>query len=381
MVRVLIPVHSRDIHAKAVRNALHSKGHEAVLFYGADYPTRQLASLSISQEAGLNWKVSGPGLEIANEKFDVVWYRRPMAPVLPDDMHPGDRAIAGRECHAFTRGFWQLVAPGAFWINPLQGRERSHSKPFQLVEALKLGLKIPPTLCSNDPDEIRRFLTRYPGEAIYKSYWPAQWEMQENQVALVFTTQITPDDLPYDDMLRLSPGIFQQKVDKAYELRVTYMGDYAVTAKMFSQDNPETVLDWRHASTDIRVEAVTLPRDVDHACRLLMKELGIVFGCFDFIVTPEGDHIFLEVNEMGQFLWIEEVNPDLLLLEAFCSFVTKGWLESDWKPPAKSVRFADYRDESPEELEEEDRLHIPKPNYHTVTDLAPPAEPATVVGH
>jgi hypothetical protein len=190
MVRVLIPVHSRDIHAKAVRDALHSKGHEAVLFYGADYPTRQLASISFSQEAGLNWKVSGSGLEIANEKFEVVWYRRPMAPVLPDDMHPGDRAIANRECQAFTRGFWQLVAPSAFW---------------------------------------------------------------------------------------------------------------------------ETVLDWRHASTDVRVEATTLPRDVDHACRLLMKELGIVFGCFDFIVTPEGDYIFLEVNEMGQFLWIEEVNPDLLL--------------------------------------------------------------------
>jgi hypothetical protein len=376
MVRVLIPVYSGDIHAKAVRRALRSKGHEAVLFYGADYPTRQLASLSLSQETGLSWKVVGADLEISNEKFDIVWYRRPMAPALPDDMHPGDRAIANRECQAFTRGFWQLVAPGAIWINPLQGRERAHSKPLQLFEALKLGLKIPPTLCSNDPDEIRRFLDKYPGEAIYKSYWPSQWEMKDNQVALVFTTEVTPDDLPYDHMLRLSPGIFQQKVEKAYELRVTYMGDYAVTTKMDSQKNPETLLDWRHASTDISLTPATLPENVDYACRRLMKALGIVFGCFDFIVTPEDEYIFLEVNEMGQFLWIEEVNPEILLLETFCNFLIQGWLESDWKVPSTGARFADFADESPDEIEAEERLHVPKPNYHTVVDSIHLPEPS-----
>ena len=27
--------------------------------------------------------------------------------------------------------------------------------------------------------------------------------------------------------------------------------------------------------------------------------------CFDFIVTPEGRHVFLESNPRGQYLWIE----------------------------------------------------------------------------
>ena len=47
----------------------------------------------------------------------------------------------------------------------------------------------------------------------------------------------------------------------------------------------------------------------------------IVFGCFDLIVTPNGDVIFLEVNPMGQFLWIEYLCPEIQLLELFCEFL------------------------------------------------------------
>ncbi len=52
-----------------------------------------------------------------------------------------------------------------------------------------------------------------------------------------------------------------------------------------------------------------------------MKKLGLVFGCFDFIVTPDNEYYFLEINEQGQFLWIEEVNPDIKMLDAFVNFL------------------------------------------------------------
>ncbi len=31
----------------------------------------------------------------------------------------------------------------------------------------------------------------------------------------------------------------------------------------------------------------------------------MVYGALDFIVTPEGQHVFLEVNPAGQYLWVE----------------------------------------------------------------------------
>lgn len=59
-----------------------------------------------------------------------------------------------------------------------------------------------------------------------------------------------------------------------------------------------------------------------------MDDLGIVFGCFDLIVTPGGDYVFLEVNEMGAFVWIEEQNPEIKLVDAFSEFLIQGELSS-----------------------------------------------------
>ena len=56
-------------------------------------------------------------------------------------------------------------------------------------------------------------------------------------------------------------------------------------------------------------------------CRALLRRLGLVFGCIDFIVTPEGEYVFLEVNQMGQFLWVELANPEFPLLQAFAEFL------------------------------------------------------------
>ena len=36
-----------------------------------------------------------------------------------------------------------------------------------------------------------------------------------------------------------------------------------------------------------------------------MDAFGLLYGAFDFIVTPEGRHVFLEVNPAGQYLWVE----------------------------------------------------------------------------
>jgi len=365
-LRVVVPVQTNDIHAKTVRRALHAKGHEAVLLHGSDYPTRREASIFVSNVGGVQWNLSEPALSLANEKFDVVWCRRLAPPVLPRTMHPGDEQIARRECRAFNRGFWDLVAPTALWINPIAGRERAASKPLQISEAIQSGLTVPHTLFSNDPREIRKFISQNPGETIYKAFYPAQWKMEEG-AALLFTNEIGLNDLPDDEMLRLSPGIFQKKIDKDHELRVTFMGDYACSAKLLSQQHSEAKLDWRAAGKEIEAIPSELPGEIYEACRRLMSKLGIVFGCFDFVVTPQGEHVFLEVNEMGQFLWLEEINPDLLLLEGFCQFLIQGGLDRSWRAAGQVAHFKNFAEDSSDESASE-HLHEPTPDYVLVSD-------------
>lgn len=369
-MRILIPTHSQDIHAWAVALTLRAQGHEACLWHGADYPTLQSSSMFISEDAPLRWEVQSPGFKMTSEPFDVVWNRRPVPPVLPADMHPGDRLIARRECTAFSEALWGFVSPGAFWVNSRDGRRQANSKPGQLMAAAQTGLRIPHTLCSNDPGEIRRFLRKFEGEVVFKAFTPAQWTLEEG-LALLFTSNVTEDDLPDDEVLRLSPGIFQRRVEKDHELRVTFMGDVAVTAKLRSQDNPVSKLDWRAAFADIPVERAELPPEIHRACIEMMKRLGIVFGCVDFIVTPEGEHIFLELNEMGQFLWLEELNPEIKILDCFCNFLTQRRTDFHWAEAAASVSFLDIRDLAMQQDQAEASLHVAKPNYHEVQDTLP----------
>ena len=367
-MRILIQGYLEDLHSTIVAHALRAKGHEVCLWSGTNFPTRQEVSLSICNQGGVDWEVHGPGLELRSAPFDVVWQRRPVPPVLPNDMHPGDRIVATRECDALDLSLWQFVAPGAFWVNPPESRRSATSKPVQLAEAVRAGLKIPPTLCSNDPEKIRQFIVRHEGAVIYKAFRPAQWAMAEG-VAALFTSTIGLDDLPDDDMLRLTSGIFQPEIPKAFELRVTYMGDLAITTRLLSQINPVARLDWRLAGSEIPVQPAELPDDVDRSCRTLMKRLGVVFGCFDFIVTPEGEHVFLELNEMGQFLWIEELNPDFKLLDCFCEFLVQRRAEGFcWQPSADSVAFHEFRESALRQKQEESGLHVPRPNFHTVED-------------
>lgn len=54
------------------------------------------------------------------------------------------------------------------------------------------------------------------------------------------------------------------------------------------------------------VDAVhNLSPDIEAKIQALMKEFGLIYGAFDFIVTPDGRHVFLEVNPAGHYMWIE----------------------------------------------------------------------------
>jgi len=280
---------------------------------------------------------------------------------VPQDLHPGDRQIAERSAEAFFRALWQLVAPDAFWVNPLSSRLTSDSKPMQLIEAMKAGFNVPSTLFSNEPVEIRRFLEDNEGHVIYKPLRPAQWETPRG-VACLFTSDVTLADLPDDDLLQVSTGIFQRKLPKAYEVRVTCFGDHAFAAKLHSQENDLAKADFRRAYKTLRLESMTWPDDLSQRCFALMRRLGIVFGCFDFVVTPGGEVYFLEVNPMGQFLWVEEGDPDLLLVDALCEFLIQRRTDFSWAPSAQSIRFSAVLDEALARGKVEKDLHVAKPD-------------------
>jgi hypothetical protein len=369
-MRILIPTYPMDAHAFEIALVLEERGHEAVLWHGSDFPTRGSASLDLRSGSPVGWEIRGPELPAVRPPFDVVWMRRPTPAVLPEDLHPGDRPVAERECREFLGGAYQLAAPDAFWVNPLASRLPSESKAVQLREAAAVGLAIPPTLLSNDPERIRRFLAEFPGQVIYKPFAPAEWA-SEGRSAVLWTSPVTADDLPPDELLRVTPGIFQVGVAKAHELRVTIMGRHVITARLLSQEVEAGKLDWRAAGSRLGVVPDQLPEAVEAACFRLMERLGILFGAFDFIVTPAGEPVFLEVNSAGQFLWVEEANAEIPTLAPMVDFLLSRDPGFRWQPGPEIPRHRDWYPKAVERIAREEPLHVPA----AITFVSQEAEP------
>jgi hypothetical protein len=150
---------------------------------------------------------------------------------------------------------------------------------------------------------------------------------------------------------------------------VTVLGREVVTARILSQETKEGRLDWRRAYRELRMEEGALPAVERERCFALMERLGIVFGCFDFIVTPEGEHVFLEVNEMGQFLFVEEYTG-LPLLDAFCDFLIAADPGFTYRPEPRPLRFADFALPIGRRMQAAEREHV-RPASQDYAEPAP----------
>jgi glutathione synthase/RimK-type ligase-like ATP-grasp enzyme len=108
-------------------------------------------------------------------------------------------------------------------------------------------------------------------------------------------------------------------------------GDYIVATKLNSQLDEDTKLDWRAMrGNNLSVEPYKLPIEIENRLRNFMDKLNIVFGSFDFIVTHDNKYVFLEVNEQGQFLWLEDFNPEIKMLDTFVNFIMNKSRQYTW---------------------------------------------------
>ncbi len=318
MVNVLILTESKDAHARLVSETLKKKGASPHRWFTNEYLLNQTSNLYISSSGNINSSVNMP-FKIDMSEIDVVWFRRPEPPRLPKNLHSDDKKFVNAENRMHLRTLWLMLADSAVWVNPLHSYDKSNCKGYQLREAINIGMSIPETLISNDKDAIIDFIDKNRHtDVIYKTFSPSFWEEGED-VFCFHTSAVSSNNLPEQTILRLTPGIYQTRIQKAFEVRVTFFGDYYLAVKIHNS----TELDWRPHSVfeKIRLSLTKLPHEVERQCLTLMKKLGIIFGCFDFIVTPSGDFVFLEINEMGQFLWIEERLPNLKFLDSFCEFL------------------------------------------------------------
>src|SRR5437016_13483478 len=100
-------------------------------------------------------EVSVGNKTVVLSEVDAVWYR----PAL----HPGYTASLSRSENVFVAGELRHLAmglvlnPDVTWVNPIDRVSVAEHKIYQLQIARQLGFRVPRTLVSGNPSELRKF--------------------------------------------------------------------------------------------------------------------------------------------------------------------------------------------------------------------------------
>lgn len=307
---ILILTEHNDSTAASVVTRLRARGEKVLVFPTRSFPRQARIALETGPTCpSTQWLNVGRD-ECRLDDVRSVWYRA----VLPPDEDPRlstpDRNFAHRESVHVIRSLWQLLAD-RFWINPWAKMVCAECKPFQLALAKRVGLEIPASLVTNDPADAISFFEKMNGRVIYKAL--TQYEQfspipRSGVAHMIFTNPISRADLVESaGSICAAPCLFQELIEKDFELRVVVVGRRIFTAAIASQTAPGALYDWRHAEGGPPPSRrFNLPSEVSRRLLVLMETLGLEFGCVDMIVTPDGRYVFLEVNANGQWYWLED---------------------------------------------------------------------------
>jgi hypothetical protein len=177
-------------------------------------------------------------------------------------------------------------------LNPLSAMSSNMSKPYQAQTIVQCGFSTPDTLLTDDPDEVKRFVARYPS-AVYKSASGVR----------SIVSALADTDPARMRLITWCPVQFQERVD-GFDVRVHVVGERTFAARVSSD-----ALDYRYAGrqtgANAELEAYTIPAEVGERCVQLAQQFGLPFAGIDLKFCTDGRVICFEVNPSPGFSYYE----------------------------------------------------------------------------
>ena len=289
---------------EAVIDWIRHLGGDCVRLNGADLAGALPVEMAVDR-AGPVVRLSVGGREVTSREVRVVWLWRWHArrPARVKAL-PGAETVASEidshlaaETNAVSRAFFSFFRHARWLTSP---DETALSKLHALHAAAEAGLDVPATLVTNRRAEIERFRDLH-GRVITKSVGEAATFTVGGRFFGLYTAEATAQgtaDLP-DTVF---PSLVQELVEKEFEVRAFWLDGQVHAMAVFSQADEGSAIDMRRRGQrrPPRMVPYRLPDDVAAAVGRLMDALRLSSGSLDLIRTPDGRHVFLEVNPAGQ---------------------------------------------------------------------------------
>lgn len=249
-----------------------------------------------------------------------MWHRRlNFGAQLPSGLDKQIRYASLGETSAAAHGM--LASLKAFRVDHVHHIRHAENKQLQLQVAREVGLDTPRTLTTNDPGAVHSFAKSCEDGMITKML-SSFAIYDEGKELVVFTNPVKPEDLANLSGLSLCPATFQELLSKALEIRVTVVGQRVMSAAVDSQVSARAGHDWRRDGVRMIQDwqPYQLPIEIEEKILRLMDHFSLNYGAIDIILTPDGRHVFLELNPCGEFFWLERA-PGLPISDAIADLL------------------------------------------------------------
>lgn len=177
------------------------------------------------------------------------------------------------------------------------------NKLLVLDFAKQCGLLTPDSIVTTEKAASLRFYKKHNRQIItkaignYNDVHTEKGEIVRSLYTKVVTSEMI-DNLPQ----RFVPTLFQQRIEKSFELRIFFFVDKFFVTGIMSQDSECSIEDSRisDGKNDSKLVPMSIPNDIKIKLLNLMHSLDLNIGSIDMIVDKRGNHFFLEVNPVGQ---------------------------------------------------------------------------------
>jgi glutathione synthase/RimK-type ligase-like ATP-grasp enzyme len=291
-----------DTHVHRLVAEFDRLDHPWVIFDPGDFPEKVQVQALMCNDIRQSSFLLTNGTRIVLEEFTSVWYRRPTR-ILPRDTLPTmEQTFILREANA---GIWGwLRGLQAFWINHPDDVRAAGHKPEQLQRAAALGLTIPCSLVTNEPEALKQFYEGCNGTIIYKLMgYP--WYIDKDELPIsTYTSLVSKEMLDEAHRVMATAHLFQEFIVKRCDIRVTIIGN-DVFATEIHPLSEETQIDFRADYGKLHYVPHTLPDHLSKKLLALTRSYHLVYAGIDLLLTPTGHYVYLELNALGQFGWLE----------------------------------------------------------------------------
>lgn len=302
MKRVLILSRPDDGHVACLTAELDRLGASWIIFDPGAFPDSVDFTAHLAHD--VDARITLPdGQSFRLEEIGSIWYRRP-SPIKADpQLSELQRTFIEREARA---GLWGMLhAIDGLWVNHPGANSEAAYKPHQLALAQRLGLSIPRTCLTNQPDEFRRFYAECGGNIIYKLLGFPAYEVEDGAVASTYTSRVPETLLQEAHRIKGTAHLFQRFEEKIFDLRVIVIGQRIFAVEIWPLSE-EARLDFRLDYRALRYEVHALPGEIEGALLAMTREYSLQYAAIDLLYTVEKRYVFLELNPCGQLGWLEE---------------------------------------------------------------------------